>query len=75
MDIVVTYLNQKYIVELKKWYGEKYHEKGIVQLADYLEGQNLSKGYLLIFDFRSNKKEWEQEVIKSKGKEIFAVWV
>ncbi|MCP5046388.1 MAG: AAA family ATPase [bacterium] len=75
LDVVVTYMNRKYIVELKKWYGNEYHKKGVVQLADYLQRQNLPKGYLLIFDFRSRKKVWKKDVIKSKGKDIFVVWV
>ena len=32
LDIVVTYNNFKYIIELKLWYGQSYHEKGIKQL-------------------------------------------
>ncbi len=75
LDVVVTFMEQRYIVELKKWYGEKYHQKGIEQLADYLDSQNLDKGYLLIFDFESEKKEWKQERISSDNKDIFAVWV
>jgi len=75
LDIVITYMNSKYIVELKKWYSKEYHKKGIVQLSDYLELQNQEKGYLLIFDSRIRKKEWKQERISSHDKEIFAVWV
>jgi hypothetical protein len=75
LDIVITYMNIKYIVELKKWYSEEYHKKGIVQLSDYLERQNQEKGYLLIFDSRIRKKEWKQEKICSHDKKIFAVWV
>jgi hypothetical protein len=75
LDIVVTYMNRKYIVELKKWYSEDYHKRGVVQLADYLERQNMRTGYLLVFDFRKKKKEWKQERIRTGDKEIFAVWV
>ncbi|MBC8385038.1 MAG: AAA-like domain-containing protein [Candidatus Cloacimonetes bacterium] len=75
LDVVVTFLEQKYIVEMKKWYGEKYHQKGIDQLSDYLERQGLEKGYLIIFDFESKKKDWKQERISKNDKDIFAVWV
>lgn len=75
LDVVVAYMGTKYIIELKKWYSEKYHKRGIAQLADYLEKQNQRKGYLLIFDFRKKKKQWKQERIQSGDKEIFAVWV
>ncbi|MEJ6951049.1 AAA-like domain-containing protein [Natronospora cellulosivora (SeqCode)] len=74
LDVVITYLDKKHIVELKVWRGEKYHQKGLEQLSDYLERQNVDKGYLLCFDFNQNK-EYKQERIKLKDKEIYAVWV
>ena len=74
LDIVVTYLEWKYIIELKIWRGEKSHEKGLNQLADYLEKHSVEKGWLLIFDDRE-KPTWREELINHKGKEIFAVWV
>jgi hypothetical protein len=74
LDIIVTYFQHRYILELKQWYGEKAHEKGLVQLTDYLSIHGLSRGYLIIFDNRK-KKSWRQEKIDFEGKEIFAVWV
>jgi hypothetical protein len=56
-DIVITYNKKMYIVELKIWHGEEYHEKGLVQLEEYLEQYSLGTGYLLIFDFRKLKGE------------------
>jgi len=29
MDIVITSQNQREVIELKRWYGEKYHQKGL----------------------------------------------
>ncbi|NJL13653.1 MAG: hypothetical protein HC913_12040 [Microscillaceae bacterium] len=74
LDIVVTYLHYKYIIELKLWRGEKAHQKGLNQLAGYLEKHSLSQGYLLIFDDRK-QPSWKEELIRHEGKEIFAVWV
>ncbi|AJA47864.1 putative AAA-ATPase [Clostridium pasteurianum DSM 525 = ATCC 6013] len=54
-DIVITYNKKIHILELKIWRGDKYHEKGLVQLAEYLEQYGLGEGYLLIFDFRKVK--------------------
>jgi len=54
-DIVITYEKKMYILELKIWYGEEYHKKGLIQLGKYLEQYGLDEGYLLIFDFRKNK--------------------
>jgi len=75
LDIVVTFMEHKYIIELKKWYGEKYHKKGLDQLADYLDRQEQKKGYLIIFNPNTKKKDWKQERIKVNDKDIFAVWV
>jgi len=51
-DIVITYNKKMYILELKRWSGESYHQKGLVQIGEYLEQYTLNEGYLLIFDFR-----------------------
>ena len=72
LDVVITYYEHRYIVELKKWYGAVYHEKGVAQLANYLEVQGLEKGYLVIFDNRKNKA-YTHETIQYGNKEIFAV--
>lgn len=74
LDIVITYNSYKYIIELKIWNGQKYHEKGLNQLHDYLDNQALDKGYLVIYNFNKNK-EFKEEKIKIKEKEIFAVYV
>ncbi|MDZ7876348.1 MAG: GxxExxY protein [Saprospiraceae bacterium] len=69
LDIVITYNQFKYVVELKVWYGEVAHEKGLIQLTDYLERQGLDTGYLVIFD-HSKKKTWKKEWIEVEGKRI-----
>jgi hypothetical protein len=74
LDIAVTYLRDKFIVEMKLWRGPKYHEKGLVQLSDYLDTQGLKEGYLIIFD-HSEVKNWQAEWIEAHGKKIFVVWV
>lgn len=74
LDLVITYHEHRYIIELKKWYGEKYHNKGIKQLANYLEVHGLTEGFLVIFDNRK-MKEYVSKTITHEGKEIFAVWI
>jgi len=74
LDVVITYLDQKYIVELKIWRGEEYHQQGLKQLADYLQSQNMDQGYLLSFNFNQNKK-YKDEELEVKNKKIFAYWV
>jgi hypothetical protein len=74
LDVVITYYEHKYIAELKLWRGQKLHEKGLIQLADYLESQQLNEGYLLIFDHAEVKK-WANDWITVQGKRIFMIWV
>ncbi len=74
MDVVVTYNHQREVVELKRWEGEAYHQKGLKQLCEYLDTYSLQHGFLLIFDFRK-EKVYKSELIAVQGKEIFAVWV
>ena len=74
LDVVITYLKEKYVAELKLWRGQKAHEKGLIQLADYLDRQSLNEGYLLIFD-HSEVKNWQSEWLTVRDKKILAVWV
>jgi hypothetical protein len=74
MDLVITYRNHRYVIELKRWYGPKAHQEGLQQLSDYLDTYSLKQGYLLIYDFNKNK-EYKQEQSTFNEKQIFAVWV
>lgn len=56
MDIVVTYLEEEFIIELKIWHGEQYRKDGIKQLNGYLESREQKKGYLVSFSFLKNKE-------------------
>jgi hypothetical protein len=72
MDVVITYGNEKHIAELKIWNGEKYEAKGLNQLAEYLEIQGLSTGYLITFNFNKNKK-YKADWLEVVNKRIFEV--
>ncbi|MGL5330854.1 MAG: GxxExxY protein [Peptostreptococcaceae bacterium] len=74
LDIVIQYNSHKYIIETKIWHGDVAHRKGLNQLANYLDIENLSKGYLLIFNFNKNK-EYKHMKRNVEGKEIFEVIV
>ena len=73
-DVVITFNNYKYIIELKIWRGEKYHQEGIKQLQEYLQLENTERGYMIIYDKRESKK-YKCEKIENGDREIFAVWV
>jgi AAA-like domain len=74
MDIAVSFFQHKYIIELKMWYGNVAHKKGLVQLSDYLDRQNQSEGYLVVFE-QNVTKTWKKGWIRANGKKVFAVWV
>ena len=73
MDLVITHNNKRYVIELKIWRGEAYHQEGLEQLSDYLDTYSLKTGYLLIFNF-NKKKEYKEDSIKYKDKKLFTVW-
>jgi hypothetical protein len=56
MDIVVDYLGERFVIELKIWRGSAYNERGEKQLMDYLDYFHLKKGYLLSYNFNKNKE-------------------
>jgi hypothetical protein len=73
MDIVVFYGMMEYIIELKIWHGEKKHEEGIGQIADYLNTRHQNEGWLLTFSF-NNEKYKSNDVIYN-GKLIHCIVV
>ncbi len=74
LDIVITYLSNKYVIELKIWRGIEYHKKGLNQLKDYLDIQGLDKGYIVAYNFNKDK-DYKEERINYEGKNIFVVYV
>ena len=74
-DVIVNFLRQQFIVELKIWRGGQAHEKAQSQLLGYMDKLSLNEGYLLTFDFRE-KKECHQKWLEfDNGKKIFDVRV
>ena len=61
-DVIVDYLGEQYVVELKIWRGNAYHERGERQLLEYLEAYQLERGYLLSFDFNKKKEVGVKEI-------------
>ena len=50
-DVIVDYCGEQFVIELKVWRGNAYHERGEEQLAAYLEYYHLDRGYMLSFNF------------------------
>ena len=74
-DLIVFYMKDKYLIELKIWNGDQYENDGLNQLADYLDAYNLDLGYLLSFSFLKKKDTRRRAVSHQvKGKTILE-WV
>mgnify|MGYP002853616223 CR=1 FL=1 len=65
-DVIVDYLGNQYIVELKIWRGNSYNERGEQQLADYLDYYHQEAGYLVSFCFNKTKQIGVREVVVGK---------
>ena len=53
--MVVDYLGEQFVVELKIWHGNEYNERGEKQLLEYLDYFRQEKGYMLSFNFNKKK--------------------
>ena len=61
-DVIVDYLGQQYIIELKIWRGPRYNADGEKQISEYLDYFNLTTGYMLSFNFNENKEPGVKQV-------------
>ena len=74
MDIAISFFQHKYVVELKIWRGKTAHDKGLKQLGNYLDRQQLPEGFLVIFE-QTAIKSWKKGWLRVNGKRVFGVWV
>ena len=61
-DVIVDYLGQQYIIELKIWRGPRYNAEGEKQISEYLDYFGLATGYMLSFNFNKNKETGVKQV-------------
>ncbi len=61
-DVIVDYLGQQFVVELKIWRGNEYNERGERQITEYLDYYHLDKGYMLSFNFNKKKEVGVKEL-------------
>ena len=55
-DVIVDYLGEQFVIELKIYRGNAYHMRGERQLKDYLDYYHLDVGYMLSFSFNKTKE-------------------
>lgn len=63
MDVVVDYNGEQYIIQLKRWYGQEYHDRGEQQLVGYMDDYHVKKGYMLSFNFNKSKEIGLKEIV------------
>jgi Cdc6-like AAA superfamily ATPase len=65
LDALVIYQNNAYVIEIKRWSGPFYYQKGKRQLAAYAKSEGLSEGYYVVFSGRHTESDklFEQEEI------------
>lgn len=68
-DVIVDYLGEQFVIELKIWHGNEYNERGERQLAEYLDYFQLKKGYMISFNF-NKKKEIGVKELRVAGKTL-----
>lgn len=61
-DVIIDYCKEQFVIEMKIWRGNAYHERGEEQLAEYLEYYHLNKGYMLSFNFNKKKQAGVKEI-------------
>lgn len=54
-DVIVDYLGEQFVIEMKIWHGQEYNIRGEKQLCGYLDYYHKKKGYMLSFNFNKNK--------------------
>jgi hypothetical protein len=65
VDLCVTYLGEKYPIELKIRRSERTRSDGVIQIASYVEKLGCGTGYLIIFDNRKNIL-WDEKLFCGK---------
>ncbi len=70
-DVIVDYLGQRYIIELKVWHSDSYNKAGEEQLTGYLDYFGEKTGYMLSFNFNKKKKKQGIRRIEYKDKVLF----
>lgn len=68
-DVIVDYLGEQFIIEMKIWHGNEYNERGERQLSEYLDYYRQKKGFMLSFNF-NRKKDIGMREIKLGDKTI-----
>ncbi|MDR2345034.1 MAG: hypothetical protein LBE18_03120, partial [Planctomycetaceae bacterium] len=67
LDLLLEYNDKKYPIELKIRRSEQYIEKGLKQIARYMDIHNCKEGWLAVFDKRKTI-DWDDKIYTKKKK-------
>ena len=62
-DVIVDYHGEQFIIEMKIWHGDEYHNRGEKQLIGYLDAYHQTKGYMVSFNFNKKKQIGVHEIV------------
>ncbi|MDR2344515.1 MAG: hypothetical protein LBE18_00460, partial [Planctomycetaceae bacterium] len=67
LDLLLEYNDKRYPIELKIRYNEQYVEKGLEQIARYMDICNCKEGWYAVFDKRKTI-DWDNKIYTKKKK-------
>ncbi len=70
LDVIIFFKDEKFIIELKIWRGDKLHKDGIAQIKDYMRREHVDKGYMIIMN-KNKKKDFK--TTDENG--LFTAWI
>jgi hypothetical protein len=76
VDILLKWLKQTIVIELKIRYSPASLTDGLKQTAEYMVSSNAGEGHLILFD-RDPKKSWDEKIfyrVESVGPKTIHVW-
>jgi len=65
LDLCIEYHNQKYPIELKINRGTQSMERGLAQIAGYMDTLGCTEGWLVAFD-RNSEKSWDEKIYQKR---------
>ncbi|MBM3198891.1 MAG: hypothetical protein FJZ58_06540 [Chlamydiae bacterium] len=65
VDLLITWKEQKFVIELKVRRGEADLSAWLIQTADYMDKSGATEGFLVIFD-RNNHTSWEKKIFQKQ---------
>jgi hypothetical protein len=65
IDLCIKYNNQKYPVELKIRYSDKYVDDGVKKTAGYMDTLGCKEGWVMVFDRRTTV-DWNDKIYTRK---------